>query len=410
VTPTVLERDSLGWNRPIEGDGKRIRLLTFSTLYPSSNRPTHGIFVETRLRHLLASGEVESRVIAPVPWFPSAHPRFGDYAKFSAVPKSEVHNGIAVEHPRYLLLPKVGMTSAPFTLARTALVAARKLIASGYDFDAIDAHYFYPDGVAAVMVGEALGKPVLITARGTDISLIPRYALPRRMILNAARKCAAMVTVCAALKDALVALGADPEKISVLRNGVDLELFSPQERSFARAAYGVSRYCLVSVGHLVERKGHDLVIAALPELPDAELLIAGTGPEEPRLRALAASMGLTDRVSFLGSLPQKQLCTLYSAADVLVLASSREGWPNVLLEAMACGTPVVAAPVWGTPEVVAAPEAGMLMRERSAAGIAEGVKRLRNAGLNRLATRCYAEKFSWDATTRGQIELLAGMF
>jgi len=139
---------------------RMIRTLLFSTLYPNSVRPSHGIFVETRLRHLLASGEVETCVVAPVPWFPFKHPRFGEYAKHAAVPRHEERNGIRVEHPRYLLLPKVGMNSAPYFLARAGLAAARRLIASGYDFDLIDAHYFYPDGVAATLIGKALGKTI----------------------------------------------------------------------------------------------------------------------------------------------------------------------------------------------------------------------------------------------------------
>ena len=382
-----------------------MRLLTFSTLYPNAVTPQHGIFVETRLRHLLASGRVEARVVAPVPWFPSRHPAFGEYARHAAVPAAEERHGVQVTHPRFALLPKVGMSTAPYTLAWTALRSARRLIADGYDFDLIDAHYFYPDGVAAVMVGKALGKPVVVTARGTDVNLIPRHALPRRMILNAARDCAATVTVCQALKDELVALGAAADKITVLRNGVDLALFHPEERASARAAFGMTRFTLASVGHLIERKGHELVIEALPALPDARLLIAGSGPEEARLRALAASLGVAGRVEFLGALPQQRLRTLYSGADALVLASSREGWANVLLEAMACGAPVVASNVWGTPEVVAAPEAGVLMAERSARGVADAVAALRGRLPERARTRRYAERFSWDDTTAGLLAL-----
>lgn len=384
----------------------KIRTLLFSTLYPSSVQPSHGIFVETRLRHLLASGQVETRVIAPVPWFPLRHKAFGEYATFAAVPRHEERNGLSVDHPRFLRLPKVGMTSAPYTLARTGLKAARKLIADGYDFDLIDAHYFYPDGVAAVMIGKALNKPVVITARGTDINLIPRYAAPRRMILNAAENCAGMITVCAALKDELVTLGAKPDKVTVLRNGVDLQLFHPEDRAAARETFSTGqRFAIASVGHLIERKGHHLVIEALPHLPDADLYIAGAGEEEARLKALATLLGVTKRVHFLGAMPQAQLRSLYNAVDCLVLASSREGWANVLLEAMACGTPVVASNVWGTPEVVATPDAGVLMQERSAAGIADGIKRLRAARPDRAATRRYAEGFSWDATTNGQLQL-----
>ena len=383
-----------------------IRTLLFSTLYPSSVRPSHGIFVETRLRHLLASGEVETRVVAPVPWFPFKHQRFGEYAKHAAVPRFEERNGIRVDHPRYLLLPKIGMNSAPYALARAGLKAARKLIAEGCDFDLIDAHYFYPDGVAATIIGKALNKPVVVTARGTDINLIPQYPKPKQMILQAAEDCAAMITVCAALKDAIVGLGGSAQKITALRNGVDLQLFQPEDKPQARAAFGMNdRFAIASVGHLIERKGHHLVIEALAQIPDAELYLAGGGEEETRLRALAEQLGVTDRVNFLGAMPQAKLRTLYSAVDCLVLASSREGWANVLLEAMACGTPVVATNVWGTPEVVASPDAGVLMDERSAGGIVRGVARLREALPTRNATRAYAEQFGWQPTTEGQLAL-----
>ncbi|WP_092947784.1 glycosyltransferase family 4 protein [Roseateles sp. YR242] len=384
-----------------------MKLLTFSTLYPSAVMPSHGIFVETRLRHLVASGQVESRVIAPVPWFPLKGERYGEYGKFAETPATEERHGLQVSHPRFVRLPKVGMSSAPYTLAWTALRGARALQRSGYDFDLIDAHYFYPDGVAAAMVARALNKPLVITARGTDINLIPAYSFPRKLILRAAAQADAMITVCAALKDELVQLGADAGKVTALRNGVDLNLFHPAGREEARSALGLreGRFTLASVGHLIERKGHELVIGALAELPDVDLLIAGAGPEEGALRRLAESLGVAARVRFLGALPQARLREIYVGVDALVLASSREGWANVLLEAMACGTPVAASNVWGTPEVVASAEAGELMPSRTAAGVAEAVRRLRHLPRNRVATRRYAEQFSWDATTQGQLDL-----
>ena len=227
------------------------------------------------------------------------------------------------------------------------------------------------------------------------------------MILSASNRCAAIVTVSSALKDELVGLGVDSGKITVLRNGVDLALFRPQERERARTECGMSRFTLLSVGNLVPLKGHDLVIAALPALSDVDLIIAGAGPEESGLRSLAKSLGVADRVRLVGLLPQERLRTLYSGADALVLASSREGWANVLLEAMACGTPVVTSNVCGNPEVVAAPEAGVLMELRSASGVAAAVRQLQARTVDRAATRRYAERFSWDATTRGQLELFA---
>ena len=382
-----------------------IRTLLFSTLYPSSVRPGHGIFVETRLRQLLTSGKVATQVVAPVPWFPCRHPMFGDYALHAAVPDAETRNGIQVRHPRYLLLPKIGMNSAPAALARTGLAAARRLIREGFDFDIIDAHYFYPDGVAATLIGQALGKTVVITGRGSDINLIPQFAKPRAMILAAAARCAAIITVSSALKRALVDMGVAESKITVLRNGVDLDLFYPEDRTQARNSLALKGFVIASVGNLIPLKGHDLVIRALADLPDAQLVIAGKGPDLNELQGLAADLGVAERVRFLGAVPQTMLRTLYSAADCLALASMREGWPNVLLEAMACGTPVVASNVGGIPEIIGKAEAGRIFSDRSAEAILMSLRELRENLPHRQHTRAYAEQFGWQATTDRQVDL-----
>jgi len=382
-----------------------MKLLTFSTLYPNTEQPSHGIFVETRLRYLVASGKVESRVVAPVPWFPSDNPRFGHYAKLARVPRTEVRHGLSVTHPRYMVLPRVGMNVTPYFLAHAAKREIGRILDEGYDFDAIDAHYFYPDGVAAVMLGKYFRKPVVITARGTDINLIPHFARPRKMILEAASQADGIITVCQALKDEMVGLGVTADRITPLRNGVDLERFQPMDRAAARAQLGLTRFTLLSVGLLDPRKAHDLTIRALPALPDVELLIAGTGPEKKNLENLAQELGVADRVTLLGPVAQTELKTYYNAADAMVLSSSREGWANVLLEAMACGTPVVASNVWGTPEVVAAPEAGVLMPERTPEGLVQALTQLRANYPDHSATRRYAEGFGWEPTTQGQIDL-----
>lgn len=382
-----------------------MKILTFSTLFPNTERPNHGIFVETRLRHLVASGKVEARVVAPVPWFPSTHPRFGQYAGFARIPKTETRFGLQVSHPRFPLIPKIGMTLTPTLMAQAVKLAIARLIDEGYDFDLIDAHYFYPDGVAAVMLGRYFNKPVVITSRGSDITLIPQYRLPRKMILWAAHHAAALITVCNALKTELIQLGVDAEKIVPLRNGVDLQKFQPVNREEVREALGLDQFTLLSCGHLVPVKGHELIIAAMPLMKDVKLLMAGNGPDRKALEDLAQQLNVADRVTFLGALPQTELKNYYGAADALVLASSREGWANVLLESMACGTPVIASNVWGTPEVVASSDAGLLLDARTPESIAASVKALRTNYPDRAATRAYAERFSWDETTAGQIQL-----
>ena len=384
-----------------------MKVLLFSSLYPSTVRPIHGIFVETRLRELLKTGQVQAKVVAPVPWFPSKSPRFGEYAQFAATPRFEHRNGLDVHHPRYLLLPKVGMNLAPYTMALGALSTVRRLQREGFDFDLIDAHYYYPDGVAAGLLAKWLGKPFFVTARGTDLNLIPEYPFPRKLILKTASAASGSIGVCKALIDSLEQLGADPVKLHTLRNGVDLERFTPEPRELARQRLGLQAQgpYLLSVGHLIERKGHHIAIEALVALPGVTLLIAGSGPEERALKSLASRLGVSDRVHWAGVVPQTELKWWYSAADVLTLCSSREGWANVLLEAMACGTPVIATDIWGTSEVVSTEAAGRLMERRDARALADAWHDLMSAMPARSATRQYAEGFSWDATTQGQWQL-----
>jgi teichuronic acid biosynthesis glycosyltransferase TuaC len=312
---------------------------------------------------------------------------------------------LTIHHPRYLVIPKIGMMVTPHTLYRTLKRSLSNLLAAGRRFDLIDAHYFYPDGVAAVRLGRHFGIPVCVTARGTDVNLIPEHPGPRRMIADAALHADGLITVCQALKDRLIEIAPQAAHIAVLRNGVDLDRFRPIDRHEARASLGCTRRTLGSVGLLIERKGHHHVINALRSLPDTDLLIVGEGPERTALEQLSRKMGVADRVRFLGLVEQSQLARVYSAMDALVLASSREGWANVLLEAMACGTPVVASRVWGTPEVVSAPEAGVLMASLDAPGVVEGINKLFTQSPKRDETRRFAERFSWEATTQGQIAL-----
>lgn len=393
---------------------RRLRTLLFSTLYPSAERPVHGIFVETRLRELLKSGEVETRVVAPVPWFPSTAKRWGERAAMARTPRRETRHGIEVVHPRYPLIPKFGMTLAPLMLAAAARPALQRVKDEGFDFDLIDAHYYYPDGVAAALLARHFKRPLVVTARGTDLNLIPQHALPRRMIHWAARQADASVGVCAALVDVLRRFGGvDPARLHVFRNGVDLQRFTPLPMDDMRArltALGIQGAPLIlSVGHLVERKGHHVAIEALALLrarhPQATLVVLGAGEEHARLQALAQRLGVADAVHLPGAVPNTELASWYSAADALVLASSREGWANVLLEAMACGTPVVATDIWGTPEVVASPAAGRLVKAREGAAFADALAALLAAPPERAATRRYAEGFGWDATSQAQLAL-----
>ena len=375
-----------------------MKIITFSSLYPNTEQPRHGIFVEERLKNLVRSGEVEARVVAPVPWFPSTDARFGRYAEWARIPHTQTRNGLTVEYPRYPVIPKVGMTLAPLLMAAALLGPVRRLRDSFGPDVVLDGHYLYPDGVVAAWIARRLGLPVILTARGSDVAVLPQYRAPRVMIQWAVRQASRVITVSEALRGQLITLGAEPGKVIALRNGVDPNRFYPVDREAARERVGLSGTTLLSVGNLLECKGYELVIETLPALKGVNYCIVGDGPLGSQLRKLAQDLGVDKRVTFIGNVPQEQLIDYYSAADALVLPSLHEGMPNVVLESLACGTPVIATRCEGVPELLTTPAAGELMRQRNQQGLIEAYGRLMANYPQRDKTRAHAETLGWEPT------------
>jgi glycosyltransferase involved in cell wall biosynthesis len=246
-------------------------------------------------------------------------------------------------------------------------------------FDLIDAHFVYPDGAAALLVGKALGIPTVVSARGSDIHFHPRFRFVRPQIRKTLLGAAGRIAVCDALRDEMLRIAGAALDVRVIGNGVDLQRFFPLGQSEARQSLRIpaNERVLLCVASLVPVKGHEVLLRAFQRvrtaIPESRLYLIGEGVLRSSLEDLAASLGLRDRVRFVGSCPNTHLRAWYSAADVTVLASSREGWPNVVLESLACGTPVVATRVWGTPEILRSPELGLLV-EQTPEGLAEGLQ------------------------------------
>lgn len=383
-----------------------IRTLTLTSLFPNDAQPRHGIFTQHRIKHLIATNRVCTTVIAPVPWAPRALRRLSRYRPYTDVAKHGRRHDIDIYYPRYVSIPRIGMNVAPFLYALTAFLSLlRKPFRR--QIDVIDSYYIFPDGIAAALLGKLLNKPVILTAYGSDVNVIPSYYLPRQMIRWACGQADAVTTVCEALKESLVAVGVDPRKVHVIRHGVDLQLFKPSGRREAlRQRFGFNRRTLLTVGHLIELKGHHIVIEALEHLPDTDVVIVGHGPMEQELEDLARRRGLEDRVRLLGHVSQEHLPAYYEAADALVLASSREGIANVLVEALACGTPVVTTRVGGAAEVITSPVAGRLVSARTPEAVAEALDDLFQHMPQRGHTRHFAERFTWTDTARQHLALL----
>jgi teichuronic acid biosynthesis glycosyltransferase TuaC len=367
-----------------------VRLLTLTSLFPNSRQPRHGIFVANRLRRLCDSGRVDSTILAPIPWFP------GLYREASEVPATETVHGFNVAHPRFLNVPGIGMRLQPYLLAR-ACIRHLNRTATGDRYDVVDAHYFYPDGVAAAAVAVELGLPLVVSARGSDINLIGTIPFARRRMLEAAERAQALIAVSEALAEKMKLVGMPADRLVVLRNGVDTVLFGPFPRDQARQRLGlnVAGPLVLGVGNLVPEKGFELLVRAIGKLPEAHLLIVGEGPNDGRLRSVADTVAAR-RVTFRRSMPQEQLRFAYASADVLCLPSLREGWPNVLLESLACGTPVVAAGVGGVPEIVRSATVGAIVGERTPDAWADAIRSQLRTERATHALREYATRFGWD--------------
>lgn len=227
------------------------------------------------------------------------------------------------------------------------------------------------------------------------------------MIRWAADHADGLIAVSNALGAKLTSLGVAESRVTILRNGVDPALFQRTKRY--QHAGSVPSPLIVSVGNLVPLKGHDLAIATVQHIAGLTLWVVGAGPERGRLEALTRELGIEDRVRFLGTVPHERMPEVYSAADFLVLASEREGWPNVLLEAMACGARVVATNVSDVARVLGTPEAGVCVADRSVTALAKALRDLMAMPVAREVTRAHALRFGWDSTTRGQIELFAAI-
>jgi len=378
-----------------------MKILSLSSLMPNIRQPAHGVFLKHRLLHLSANDPARLEAVAPVPWFPFSQDLFGRYAKYSNVPSHEIQDHLSVWHPRFATVPKLGAAWAPFSIAASLVPLLARLKREGFDFDVIDSYYLYPDGVAAALLSAFFQRPFVMTAFGSDVSLIADLPVPRAQIRWALRRAHGLTAVCDALRRRMIEIEPAAAGTEVVLHGVDHALFQPlRDRGEARRQRGFTGRTLISVGSLIPRKGHHIAIAALRGLPDTRLAIAGAGPMEQQLRAQAEREGVAERVAFLGELPQQALCTAMGAADAMVLCSDREGIANVLMEANACGTPVIATPVWGSPEVVSAPEAGLLMRDRSPEALVSAVRQLFAQMPDRAATRCHALRFDWSMTAR----------
>ena len=380
-----------------------MKVLVFTTLYPNNIWPNHGVFIKERMAQFATLDGCEVKVVAPVPYFPPI--KFNWRWRFSQVAKYEVRDGIDVYHPRYYMMPKWGMIFYGVLMFLSVLRAVKRL-RNDFDFDLIDAHFVYPDGFAAVLLGKYFNKPVVVSARGSDINLFSTFPIIRRMLSYTLKKATRVIAVSQALKGAITNLRVPADKVFVVPNGVDMKKFYPLPKESARSELNLpKKRIILSVGNLTANKGFDLLIRVFSRLvkdpsgDDLFLVIVGEGTMRRQLESLITSLRIDDKVKLVGAVPHERMHLWYNAADIFCLMSEREGLPNVLIEALACGVPAVATTVGGIPEIISSDQLGLLTgREESeiADAIRAGLAKTWHAG----AALEHIMTFSWERSAR----------
>ena len=380
------------------------RIVVFSTLFPNSAQPNAGVFIRERMFRV--GKQVPIVVVAPSPWFPlqGLLRRFRPHFRPDA-PIFEEMKGVQVFRPRFICIPGVLKFLDGFFMALGSFGLMRQL-RNKFKFNLIDSHFGYPDGHAATLLGKWLNVPVTITLRGTEI---PHSKEKCRgiFLVKALREATRLFSVSSSLKKYAVSLGINEDKILVVGNGVDLEKFKPVEKKQAREELGIQHTTkvIITVGALVERKGFHRIIEILPTLinrhPDILYLVVGGASAEGdwtlRLKQQVEELELNSYVRFLGPIPPDELKYILSASDLFVLPTSNEGWANVLLEAMACGLPIVTTDVGGNAEVVSRSELGAIIPFGDSEKLLNAVDQALTQTWDRQYIMEYARANSWDS-------------
>ena len=384
-----------------------LRVLTLSSLFPDSTRPNFGVFVERQTLGLAARADVVLTVVAPVGLPPFPLDRRGRHARLARLPLVEDWKGVTVYRPRFGAWPLTAGRWHAAALAH-AVTPVLDRLAAGEGFDVIDASFFFPDGVAAVDLGRRYGVPVSIKARGADIHHWGAAPATAHQVRAAGQAADGMLAVSAAMRDDMIDLGLPGDRIRVHYTGVDRQRFVRGDRAAQKAALGIAGPMVLSLGALIPRKGHDIVLGAVAMLPGVTLVVAGTGPDRARLAALAVRLGVADRVRFLGDVAHAALPAIIGAADVMALASASEGLANAWVEALACGTPIVVTDAGGAREVVRSPHVGRVAL-RDTIAFAAAIADLLADPPSSDAVQAEAERFTWEANRDSLFDHLAAL-
>ncbi len=408
MVPEVGQRVDTTSSAPAATAGRRLRVLVSSGIFPNRVLVNRGIYNLKAATALARYCDI--RVVAPIPYFPSFIEAPG-YDWYRAVPRRDRIAAFDVEFPRYLVTPKVGRSLHGFLLYMSLRGWYRKIL-QAFAPDVILGYFAYPYGFANVLWGRAARIPVVTFCRGSDIHSIAQKRSQARLIAWALRRSAKVFAVSESLKSDIVRLGVDPSHVVVIPNGIELARFATRSRTSARELVGLpadGRY-VVCVSRLSHEKGVDVLMDAAAHMTTgARVVIIGDGPEEVALKARAQQLGVSERIVFAGARPHDEVPVWISAADVTVLSSRKEGYPNALVEYLACGRPAVASRVGGVPEILTSRELGIMVEPENPKALASALDEALARSWNEDVLAAAGRARDWDAVARDMLREFDGI-
>jgi len=343
-------------------------------------------------------------VLAPARLLPPL-PRYRDHRQASQQEAAENRvyappEGVRVLRPKYLHLPILWHVTEPLQLLLIGLWVG--LVQAGRA-QIIHGHRAYPMGLLAVMLGACLRRPSVVSVYGSDVPTELLYTTRSVQFRTKAalRWAKRVVGVSRDLVERAAAAGMPPERGRFVPSGVDLERFAPRAAADARRRVGLpgDRRVLLCASRFLPIKGHALLVEAFRRLcarrDDVILVLTGDGYVRPEIEAAVRDHDLGDRVRFAGNVTRDEIPLYVAACDVLVLPSKNEGMPLCVLEAFACGRPVVCTRVGGTPEVVSDERYGILVPPYDPDALCEGLDVALAREWDAAALRARAEEFGW---------------
>ncbi|MBI4892553.1 MAG: glycosyltransferase [Acidobacteria bacterium] len=375
-------------------------MLSLSGVFPRAGDERLGLFVKSRLAAL--SRRVPVRVVCPVPWIDLSRGRIELPALDAKSPGDQ--SGLEVDYPVWFYPPGWGTWNGLF-MAR-ALQGRLARCRRSFDFQLIDAHFGHPEGIAADRLARHFRVPFTVTLRGNE-TMHASHPKIRLLMAESLQRAAAVICVSSPLRDFALSLGVDAERAHVVPNGIDAAVFRPHPREETRQQLRMDPDSLhvLSAGYLIARKGHHRVVNALAEVrrqgvPAQLWIVGGPGREgdcQEEIRNAVERLGLAPFVHLTGSVGPAELARYMAASDVFCLASEREGWPNVVNEALACGTPAVAFDVGGVPQMLPGDQYGIVVPPANDAALTAALCTALRRGWDRAAIARWGAGRSWEA-------------